>query len=227
MQLGMAILAAYIQRLRTGEGQHIELSMQEAMTYYMRTRIAFAADWGRQAVPRLGNLMGGAPTGLYACAGGGPNDYAYMVVVTTRHWDALCLAMDRPDLVVDPRFESGALRAQNGGALFAEVGAWTLQYDKFEVMRRLGEAGVPCSAVLDTRDLYRDPHLLARDFIKHVEHPELGEVPLLGFAARMSRSAVELKRAPTVGEHSDEVLRADLGLGDDELGTLRKSGVLG
>jgi formyl-CoA transferase len=227
VQAGMAILAAYIQRLRTGEGQHIELSMQEAMTYYMRTRIAFAADWGRQVVPRLGNLMGGAPTGLYTCAGGGPNDYAYMVVVTTRHWDALCLAMERPDLVVDPRFETGELRANNGGALFGEVGAWTLQYDKFEVMRCLGEAGVPCSAVLDTQDLYRDPHLLERDFVKHVEHPELGEVPLLGFAARMSQSDVEFQRAPTVGEHSEEVLAEDLGLGDDELAALRNNGILG
>jgi formyl-CoA transferase len=76
VQAGMAVLAAYVQRLRTGEGQRIELSMQEAVTYFMRTRIAFAGDWGRQAVPRLGNLMGAAPTGLYPCAGGGPNDYA-------------------------------------------------------------------------------------------------------------------------------------------------------
>jgi len=227
VQAGVAILAAYIQRLRTGEGQHIELSMQEAVTYYMRTRIAFTADWGRRAAPRLGNLMGGAPTGLYACAGGGPNDYAYIVVVTTRQWDALCLATERPDLVVDPRFETGELRAKNSGDLFAEVGAWTIQRDKFEVMHHLGEAGVPCAAIFDTHDLYHDPHLLDRDFVKQVEHPELGQVPLLGFAARMSRSEVAMQRAPTVGEHSDEVLRADLGLADDELAALREDGILG
>jgi len=227
VQAGVAILAAYIQRLRSGEGQHIELSMQEAMTYFMRTRIAFLADWGDQVSPRLGNLMGGAPTGLYACAGGGPNDYAYLVTVTTRHWDALCLAMERPDLVVDPRFATGELRAQNGAELFAEVGAWTRQHDKHEVMRRLGEAGVPCSAVLDTHDLYRDPHLLDRGFIKRVEHPERGEAPLLGFAARMSASEVELERAPYLGEHSEEVLRKDLGLADDALGALREKGIIG
>jgi formyl-CoA transferase len=147
--------------------------------------------------------------------------------VTTRHWDALCLAMERPDLVVDPRFATGELRATNGAELFAEVGAWTRQYDKHEVMRRLGEAGVPCSAVLDTKDLYRDPHLLDRGFIKRVEHPERGQAPLLGFAARMSASEVELERAPYLGEHSDEVLRRDLGLGDDALGALRAKGVIG
>jgi formyl-CoA transferase len=227
VQAGMAILAAYVQRLRTGEGQQIELSMQEAVTYFMRTRIAFAGNWGEQAVPRLGNLVGGAPTGLYRCAGDGPNDYAYLITVTDRHWDALCLATERHDLVVDPRFESGAKRALHGAELFEEISRWTRQHGKYEVMRRLGDAGVPCSAILDTRDLYNDPHLLERGFVKIVEHPERGEVPLLGFPTRMSASHVEMKRAPFLGEHSDEVLRADLGLSDEELTSLRDEGVIG
>lgn len=227
IQAAMAILAAYVQRLRTGEGQHIELSMQEAMTYFMRTRIAFAGDWGEQAVPRLGNTMGGAPTGLYRCAGGGPDDYAYIITVTTRHWDSLCLAIDRADLIVDERFDSGEKRAINGPALVEEITEWTRKYDKHEVMRRLGEAGVPCSAIFDTKDLYRDPHLLERGFIKTVEHPERGEAPLLGFAPRLSASEVPMKRAPMLGEHSDEVLREDLGIDDAALSELRAKGVLG
>jgi formyl-CoA transferase len=227
VQAGMAILAAYIQRLRTGEGQHIELSMQEAMTYFMRTRIAFGADWGEQASPRSGNLMGAGPTGLYPCAGGGPNDYAYLITVTGRHWDGLCLGIERPDLVVDPRFETGEKRAIHGAELYEEVARWTRLHDKFEVMRRLGDAGVPCSAILDTRDLYRDPHLLERGFVKTVEHPKRGEAPLLGFAPRMSASEVELKRAPYLAEHSDEVLRDDLGLSEGELRALRDAAVLG
>jgi len=227
MQAGMAILAAYIQRLRTGRGQRIELSMQEAMTYFMRTRIAFGANWGEQACPRLGNLMGGAPTGLYPCAGGGANDFAYVIVVTDRHWDQLCLAIERPDLVVDERFESGEKRALHGAELFEEITAWTLERGKYEVMRILGEASVPCSAVLDTYDLYRDPHLLERGFVKKVEHPELGQAPLLGFPTRMSESSVEISRAPYLGEHGDEVLREDLDLGAAELTALRDAGVLG
>ena len=172
-------------------------------------------------------MMGGAPTGLYPCAGGGPNDYAYIITVTPRHWDALCLAIERPDLVVDPRFDTGENRMTNGAALVDEIAAWTREHDKHFVMRHLGEAGVPCSAILDTRDLYHDPHLQERGFVKKVEHPELGEAPLLGFAPRMSDSDVEMKRAPYLGEHSDEVMRADLGLSDDELGALRREGVLG
>jgi formyl-CoA transferase len=226
VQAAVAILAAYIQRLRTGEGQRIELSMQEAMTYFMRTRIAFMADWGENAAPRLGNAMGGAPTGLFPCKGGGPNDYAYLITVTDRHWDALCLTIDRHDLVVDPRFATGALRAENGAPLIEEVAAWTRERDKFDVMRQMGESGVPCAAIFDTRDLYHDPHLLERGFVRTVEHPERGEAPLLGLPARMSESDVPFTRAPLLGEHSDEILRADLGLDDEALRALREAGAL-
>jgi formyl-CoA transferase len=226
MQVGMAILAAYIQRLRTGVGQRIEISMQEAMTYYMRTRIALLADWGEQAVPRIGNRMGALPTELYPCLGGGPNDYLYLITVTARHWDSLCLAIDRADLIADPRFDTGAHREANGDALFEEIAGWTRRQEKHEAMRLLGAAGVPCSAILDTHDLYRDPHLLERGFIEKVEHPDLGEVPLLGFPARMSESVVAFERAPYLGEHTDQILSDELGLDDEAIRKLREAQVL-
>jgi formyl-CoA transferase len=226
VQAGMAILAAYIQRLRTGEGQVIELSMQEAMTYYMRTRIAFLADWGEQAAPRIGNRMGALPTELYPCLGGGPNDYLYLITVTARHWDALCLAIDRPDLVADPRFATGEARQENGDALFEEIAAWTRTKEKHEAMRILGAAGVPCAAILDTRDLYHDPHLRERGFVREVDHPARGKAPLLGFPTRMSASEVPLERAPLLGEHTDEILREELALDDDTIGRLRDARIL-
>jgi formyl-CoA transferase len=227
VQLGMAILAAYIQRLRTGVGQHIEISMQEAMTYFMRTRIAFGADWGRQACPRMGNTMGAAPTGLYPCQPFGPNDWLFIVTVTARHWDSLCLAIEREDLVTDPRFGEGMARLENGAALYEEIAKWTRERTKHEVMEILGRAGVPCSATLDTKDLYDDPHLNARGFVRTVEHPEHGAVRLLGFAPRMSESQVEIERAPLHGEHTDSVLSRELGMSDAQLAALHERGVLG
>jgi crotonobetainyl-CoA:carnitine CoA-transferase CaiB-like acyl-CoA transferase len=77
------------------------------------------------------------------------------------------------------------------------------------------------------RDLYHDPLLLERGFVKTVEHPERGTAPLLGFAARMSASEVPFERAPLLGEHSDEVLRADLDLDDEARRALHEEGVLG
>ena len=226
VQLAMAILAAYVQRMRTGEGQEIELSMQEAMTYYVRTRFS-ASQWGTVAVPRVGNRPVAAPSGLYHCKPFGPNDCVYVLAVTTPHLDALCVAIDREDLLVDPRFKTEADRVQNGEALFEEVGRWMAERTKFEVQEVLGPAGVPVGAILDARELHEDPHLLERDFIKHVEHPEHGNVRLLGFGPRMSASEVPIQHAPLHGAHTDEVLRAELGLGDDELTQLRARGVIG
>ena len=85
---------------------------------------------------------------------------------------------------------------------------------------------MPCSAVLDTRDLFEDPHLRARGFIETVEHAALGPVPVLGCPARLSRSEVPLRAAPLLGEHTAEVLAADLDLGGDEIRALRDPGAI-
>ncbi len=225
VQLALAITAAYIQRERTGEGQLIELSMQEAMTYYMRTMIANGSDWGRQAAPRSGNGFG-AMMNLYPCRPGGSNDYVYMMVVNTRMWRALCGAIERDDLLDDPRFERGRNRHENAEVLYEEIAGWTREHTKQEVMRRIGEAGVPCSAVYDTSDLFNDPHLLERGFVHTIDHKAHGRVRLLGWPARMSASEVEIEPAPLLGEQTAEVLKAELGLDDDELASLRDRGAI-
>ena len=137
-QLAIAILAAYVQRLRTGEGQLIELSMQEAMTYYMRTQIANGSDWGTRAAARNGNGHG-AEMNLYPCSPGGPNDYIYFMIVNSRMWLNLCKAIDRPDLPADPRFERGRGRQQHADELYEEIAKFTRQHDKHEVMRRIAD----------------------------------------------------------------------------------------
>jgi len=225
MQLALAIAAAYIQKLRTGEGQHIEISMQEAMTYYLRTAVANGAEWGEAVAKRTGNGAT-APVNLYKCKGDGPNDYAFIMCVTTRMWDSLASAMGKPELAVDPRFETGPARVENADALYELIAGWTAQHDKHEVMRILGEAGVPVSKAFDTVDLFHDEHLNSRDFVHTLPHPEHGEIKLLGWAPRMSKSSVEIQRAPLMGEHSDEVLVEDLALTEDQLRQLRTTGVV-
>src|SRR5690606_38409722 len=94
MHAAMGILAAYIQRLRTGKGQMVEIALQETMTNFMRQQLSL-----RQRrpgpVPRRGNKLGIPPSDLYPCAGGGPNDWAFIMVVTDRMWDSLLAAIDR------------------------------------------------------------------------------------------------------------------------------------
>jgi len=224
VQMALAITAAYVQKLQTGKGQFIELSMQEAMTYYMRTATA-RSRYGERATRRTGNDE--LPTiALYPCRGGGPNDYVYLMAVTPRMWQALCATIGRPELLDDPRFGDPWQRAKNDRALRDEISDWTMARDKIEAMRVLAEGGVPASAVLDTRDLYENQHMIERGFIHEIDHPKHGRVRLLGWPARMSESQVPIRAAPQLGQHTAEVLAADLGLDRAELKTLLNDGVI-
>ncbi len=228
LQLAFAITAAYVQKLREGVGQYVEISMQEAMTYFLRTTVGSSSDWGRSAAPRSGNGFG-ATTNLYACAPGGPNDYVYVIAVTPRQHQALCEAVGRPELV--PKLLAYPFGADDDTAADAEakqaIARWVRERTKYEAMECLADAGVPCSAVLDTKDLFEDPHLAARGFVKRIKHEELGELPVLGAPPRLSESPVDYRAAPLLGKHTLEVLQSDLGLDASELAALSDRGVIG
>ena len=137
-----------------------------------------------------------------------------------------CRAIDREELLTDPRFERGRAREENRDALRAELSSFTSQRDKYEVMHVIAGAGVPCGAVLDTRDLFRDPHLLERGFVHTVEHDALGPVKLLGWPARLANSEVPIEAAPLLGQHTDAVLGEELGVTEAELSELRAKDVI-
>ena len=130
--------------------------------------------------------MGGGPTGLYPCKPFGPNDWIYLITVTDAHWDALCLAIERPDLIVDPRIATGMARLQNTKALYEEIATWTRERTKHEAMKQLGDGSVPCSATLDTRDLYEDfvEVLSGVDSLVLLEVYSAGEEPIPGADSR-------------------------------------------
>ena len=211
VQLGMAILAAYIQRLQTGDGQYVEIAMQEAMTYYMRTRMAMAPGWNDEPVARIGNGSR-AVNNLYPCKGDGANDYVMIMAITPKMWINLCSAMGKPELADDPRFTRNRDRVDNNDALQNEISAWTKGLTKQQVAELLAAEDVPGGPVLDTNELLNDPHLKERGFITTIEHPDRGEVPILGWAPRLSASSVDLVAAPALGEHTVEILTQDLQL---------------
>ncbi|MEX1022642.1 MAG: CoA transferase [Dehalococcoidia bacterium] len=222
MQAALGVVAAYVQQQRTGLGQVIELSMQEAVTMFMRT--LDLAEWGKRPAPRHGNVRGRTGGGLYPCKGGGPNDWVFIFPATTRMFDSLCAAIGRTDLLSDPRFETPKARVEHGEELREILRAYTEQHDKRDVMKCLASAGVPCSYVFDTYDLFTDEHLTSRDFIREVDHPVNGKVQLMRHPLRME-GVVEQDRSPLLGEHTDEVLAGILGLPEDEIAALRADGV--
>ncbi|MFQ5380333.1 MAG: CaiB/BaiF CoA transferase family protein [Dehalococcoidia bacterium] len=224
MQTALAVTAAWAHKLQTGEGQFIELSMQEAMTMFMRT--TGVTNWGKSATVRRGH-RGGAPTGMYPCAPGGPNDYVYLTVASTRMWDQFCVAIERDDLLTDPRFQSGRLRNENAGALDAEIRKWSLQHTKHEAMRILCEGGVAASAVFDTLEVFEDPHLRSREFFAQIEHPTQGEITLMRSPIRMPGAETPVTAPPLLGADTAAVLAEELGVTTAEFERLRGAGIAG
>jgi formyl-CoA transferase len=222
----MAILAAYVQQQRTGEGQVIEMSMHEVMTMFIRTTGVRGWALDGEPTPRIGNKLGGAPSDMYQCQPFGPNDYVFIMAGTVKMWEALCKVIDRLDLLEDPRFASGSGREDHGEILGDIVAAWCSTKSKHEAMTLLSEAGIAASAVMDTQDVFHDPHLTARGFVREIPHPEHGSVLLLDKPFRLEKSNVALQAAPMLGADTDSILSAELGLTADELTALRAERVI-
>lgn len=206
----VGILAALNQRHATGKGQRIEVSMQDAVINFNRICFAGQLMFGKP-VPRTGNqssIGAAAPSELYLCKPGGPNDY--VMVYTSRagswHWQRLLKVMGREDLAEDPRFSTPAMRVKNAAEVDALVGEWCARHTKVEAMEKLQNAGVPAGAVLDTQELSSDPHLRKRGMFAPVQHPKRGEVWMPGWPVKMSGSNVEVKCSPLLGEHTADVL---------------------
>jgi formyl-CoA transferase len=222
----IGILAAYIEQQRTGQGQVVEISMQETVVNFMRTQLSYRERFEGGLVPRRGNRSV-SPTSLYPCAPGGPNDWVFFMPVTTRMWDALITAIDRPDLATDERFATPQARARHGDELDAEIAGWTRQRTKFEIMEYLGPRGVPVGAVYDSVDVFHDRHLSARGQILTYTHATRGEVQMPAPPVHLSRSDVPVIPAPLLGQHTEEVLAAELGLTRGEVQQLAAQRVVG
>lgn len=222
----IGILAALMQREKTGCGQHVEVSMQDAVVNL--TRIGMMGHYlGAVPVPRTGNRVSMlAPTDLYPCAPGGPNDYAFLIATTQEMWESLLKAIGQADLLADPRFADQRNRNKHFDEIFAVIAAWTQQRSKFEVMRVLGEAGVPCGAVLDSGDVLANEHLKARGMITTIEHPIRGTFTMPGCAVQLSDSPAEIQSAPLLGQHNTEIYNELLGLTSADLAGLKDKGIV-
>ena len=184
----VGILAALLQRGKTGKGQHVEVSMQDAVVNYMRVpmRHHLQAD---AVVQRSGNrLSHAAPTDTYPCAPGGPNDYVYLMSTTPRMWESLLHTIEREDLIGDPRYTATSERNTRFDEVYDIICAWTTRYTKFEVMERFGKAGVPCGAVFDSHDIFTHPQLRERGMVATVEHPTRGSITMPGCAVQLDDS---------------------------------------
>jgi formyl-CoA transferase len=207
LHLAVGILAALLRRARTGRGGRVEVALQDAVVNLMRNAIAPTYLTGR-AAPRTGSAyVTAAPSNLYPCAPGGPNDYLYVLLAAKEHWENLLRAIDRADLVDDPRFARQSARNAHPDDAYAVVRAWTARHDKMSAMRHLSQFGVPCGAVLDTAELLANEHLRATGMIVEQNHPQWGTIPVPACPIRLDGFSPALSPAPPLGAHTDEILR--------------------
>src|SRR5215471_4803782 len=225
MHMAIGILAALQQRHHSGRGQHVEVSMQDAVVNLIRVSLRDHQRFG-EAMPRRGNQMGrGIPSTTYPCAPGGPNDYAF-ITAQQQMWPAFTKAIGRPELADDPRFATEDARWENRAALNTIIEEWTWTRSKHEVMRILGEAGVPCGACQDTGEVLADPHLEAREMILGIDYPTRGAYKTVGCPVKLSDSPAEVTRPPLLGEHTAALLGELCGISADEVRRLREDGVV-
>jgi crotonobetainyl-CoA:carnitine CoA-transferase CaiB-like acyl-CoA transferase len=212
----VAILSAVVARERTGRGQRIDTSLFEgalALSIWETAEL-----WGTGRVPQpLGSahrLL--APYQALRTADG----HITVGANTQRLWRQLCAAIERPQLIDDPRFASNDDRMEHRAELVAELESALADGSTDAWVEALIDAGVPCGPIHDYRQVFDDPHTQAREMEVRVQHPVEGEVSALGIPVKMSDTPGAIRRpAPLLGEHTSEVLR-EAGFSDLEIAAL-------
>ena len=222
LHLLSGILSALYQREKTGEGQYVEVGMFDAMYPTLASPVS---AWTNRsdAPPRTGNRHSGldiAPYNAYEAEDG----YVAIICIAERHWENLAQLMGRDDLVGVEEYSSKYQRAQHMEEIDGAVQEWLDGRRKDEVVAELLDAGVPCAPVQEVEEIIDDPHLKERGMLNFLENQSEGrdEVPVPGMPIKYSGSeSPEVEPAPTIGEHTEEVLEEVLSYTANDVDRLR------
>jgi len=221
-----AVLAALSYRDRTGKGQHIDYSQQEAVMQMVGPAFMDYAINGRVAGPK-GNrhpLDAAAPHGVFPCAG--EDRWISIAVTTEQEWSALRAAMGDPAWAAAADFAGAAQRMQNIDALHERLAAWTRAFDDYELAHRLQRHGVAAAPVLNVADLLRDPHYRARATFIEVQHPLGFAETIYGAYVKTSRTEADVQPGPRMGRDNDLVFKQLLGLAEERYRQLIEAQVI-
>ncbi len=240
LHLAIGLLAALRQADRTGKGQYVEVAMMDGVMNLCRVKFRDHQRLTRQGlseysvptrqgmgdVPRAGNDSGGGQLGnAIHCKPHGPNDWLY-VVVQEAVWEDLAKLVGGDALLKDARFSAIGERRKNQNAMWKLITDFAKDYTKREFMAILNPIDVPCGPIMSTEDLATDEHIRGRDMWVELDHPQRGKWWNVGMPIKLSASPAKIERSPTLGEHTEQILREVLGYEDSKIKALQGAGAL-
>jgi formyl-CoA transferase len=224
MHLAIGILTALRQRDKTGRGQKVACSMQDAVLNLCRVklrdqlrldRLGYLEEYPQyphgkftDVVPRGGNAGGGGQPGwVLKCKGWetDPNAYIYFTI-QGQAWAPICDAIGKPEWKTDPLYTTPKARQPHIMDIFGTIEQWLADKTKFEAVDILRKFDIPCSPVMSMKEIANDPSLRASGTITEVPHKERGPYLTVGSPIKFSDMKVEITGSPLLGEHTDEVL---------------------
>jgi formyl-CoA transferase len=219
----VGILAALNHRHLTGSGQLVDtslvdagvaLSVWEATEYFSTGEVPAALGSAHRM---------NAPYQAIRCADG----YITLGAANDRLFNRLCDVLGHPEWRTQPEFADNARRVRNRKRLAESIEEMTVRQPARHWLELLEAHDIPCGPINNYAEVFADPQVLSREMVVECEHPTLGRVKTLGSPIKLSATPADVSRpAPTVGEHTDALLR-EAGYSDDEIGALRRSGAVG
>jgi len=217
-----ATLMALRMRDATGMGQHVDVAMYDCMVSMAQRPVIKYYLTGQ--MPTRGNLMGGAPFGVFRARDG----YVSMAIVGEKMWQRMCELIGCPELLDDPRLQLDRERYRHFDSVLRPLlEKWSADKTRKEVADAFLAADLPAGPIQNAADLIECPHLRARGMIEEFDDPNFGHVVLTGNPFKLSNVAKSVPRpAPLVGQDTDAVLKFVLGMKDEELLRLRESEII-
>jgi len=218
-----SVLAALAHRERSGRGQHVDIALLDVQVAALANQAMNYLTTG-DAPTRLGNAHPNiVPYQTFRTRDG----HVLIAVGNDRQFAALCDLLGRADLALDARFETNAARVSHREALVGLLAGLIAGRDSSDWLSDLERAGVPCGPINTIDEVFADPQVQHRGMQLELPHPLAGSVPLVASPMKLSATPVRYDRPPpTLGQDTDEVLTAILGLDDDEIAGLREDGVV-